>query len=109
MSSTIQCVALRFIELSRILPQPIHAPALSDDESEAQRPALTQAIVTRPVVPPYGQRRGWKPSSQDDFGVCSSRNFMNCLTKFSGDGGSFPECHVAQYPLGMGKQKVCLA
>ena len=68
MSSLIQCVALRFIGLSRILPQPVHAPALSDDE--AQRPALTQAIVTRPVVPPYGQRRGWKPSSQDDFGVC---------------------------------------
>jgi len=34
---------------------------------------------------------------------------MNSLTRFSGDGGSFPECHVAQYPLGMGKQKVCLA
>ncbi|KXN92199.1 Pre-mRNA-processing protein 45 [Leucoagaricus sp. SymC.cos] len=32
---------------------------------------------------------GWKPTSQDDFG----------------DGGSFPECHVAQYPLGMGKKK----
>lgn len=70
MSSFIQCVALRLIELSRILPEPIYAPALLDDESEAQRPALTQVIVTRPVVPPYGQRRGWKPSSQDDFGVC---------------------------------------
>lgn len=23
-----------------------------------------------------------------------------------GDGGSYPECHVAQYPLGMGKKKV---
>jgi len=25
---------------------------------------------------------------------------------YAGDGGSFPECHVAQYPLGMGKKKV---
>lgn len=24
-----------------------------------------------------------------------------------GDGGSYPECHVAQYPLEMGKKKVC--
>jgi hypothetical protein len=28
--------------------------------------------------------------------------------KCSGNGGSYPECHVAQYPLGMGKNKVCL-
>lgn len=27
----------------------------------------------------------------------------------AGDGGSFPECHVAQYPLDMGKKKVRLA
>ncbi|EDR14894.1 uncharacterized protein LACBIDRAFT_229229, partial [Laccaria bicolor S238N-H82] len=39
--------------------------------------------------PPYRQRAGWKPTSQEDFG----------------DGGSYPECHVAQYPLGMGKKK----
>lgn len=25
---------------------------------------------------------------------------------YPGDGGSFPECHVAQYPLEMGKKKV---
>jgi len=24
-----------------------------------------------------------------------------------GDGGAYPECHVAQYPLEMGKKKVC--
>ena len=23
-----------------------------------------------------------------------------------GDGGAYPECHVAQYPLDMGKKKV---
>lgn len=27
---------------------------------------------------------------------------------FEGDGGAFPECHIAQYPLDMGKKKVSL-
>lgn len=67
--SSIQSIALRLKEMCSLLPQPIHVPAVSDDESEVRRPALTQTIITRPVVLPYGQRRGWKPSSQDDFGV----------------------------------------
>eukprot|EP00927_Polykrikos_kofoidii_P051566 TRINITY_DN45366_c0_g1_i1.p1 TRINITY_DN45366_c0_g1~~TRINITY_DN45366_c0_g1_i1.p1 ORF type:complete len:555 (-),score=131.58 TRINITY_DN45366_c0_g1_i1:63-1727(-) len=37
--------------------------------------------------PPYGKRRGWVPKSLTDFG----------------DGGAFPEIHVAQYPLDMGR------
>jgi hypothetical protein len=28
------------------------------------------------------------------------------LTRSTGDGGSYPECHVAQYPLNLGKKKV---
>lgn len=28
------------------------------------------------------------------------------LTFGAGDGGAYPECHVAQYPLEMGKKKV---
>ncbi|XP_024886630.1 puff-specific protein Bx42-like [Temnothorax curvispinosus] len=62
-----------------------------DREDEAreqklrQRPvsALVKAVVT---APPYGQRRGWVPRTPEDFG----------------DGGAFPEIHVAQYTLGMG-------
>ena len=27
----------------------------------------------------------------------------------AGDGGAYPECHVAQYPLDMGKKKVSRA
>lgn len=42
------------------------------------------------VVPPYGQRHGFVPRATEDFG----------------DGGAFPEVHVAQYPLDMGKKKV---
>ncbi|XP_040376460.1 SNW/SKI-interacting protein A [Oryza brachyantha] len=39
-------------------------------------------------VPPYGKRGGFVPRRPEDFG----------------DGGAFPEIHVAQYPLGMGRR-----
>lgn len=39
------------------------------------------------MPPPYGQRRGFRPRKQKDFG----------------GGGAFPEIHVAQYPLDMGR------
>jgi SNW domain-containing protein 1 len=38
--------------------------------------------------PPYGNRAGWRPRSQEDYG----------------DGGAFPEIPVAQYPLDMGRK-----
>lgn len=38
--------------------------------------------------PPYGQRAGWRPRNPEDFG----------------DGGAFPEIHIAQYPLDMGRK-----
>ena len=38
--------------------------------------------------PPYGNRAGWRPRGQEDFG----------------DGGAFPEIPVAQYPLDMGRK-----
>lgn len=38
-------------------------------------------------TPVYGRRKGWTPRSLADFG----------------DGGAFPEIHVAQYPLDMGR------
>lgn len=44
-------------------------------------------IATRQKGPkPYGQRQGWRPRAPEDFG----------------EGGAFPEVHVAQYPLDMG-------
>ncbi|RMD41152.1 hypothetical protein DV735_g4006, partial [Chaetothyriales sp. CBS 134920] len=48
----------------------------------------SQIVVRRTGPPPYGQRTGWRPRSQEDFG----------------DGGAFPEVPVAQYPLDMGKK-----
>jgi len=47
--------------------------------------ALSALSVGGP--PPYGKRHNWAPRSLADFG----------------DGGAFPEIHVAQYPLDMGR------
>lgn len=48
----------------------------------------TQLVLKRSGPPAYGQRSGWRPRSQEDFG----------------DGGAFPEVPVAQYPLDMGRK-----
>ncbi|KAF9482798.1 pre-mRNA-processing protein 45 [Pholiota conissans] len=77
--------------LASLLPRPLNAPSLSDDEEQTRIIAVSQSntVIARTAIPPYGQRSGWKPSSLEDFG----------------DGGSYPECHIAQYPVGMGKKK----
>ncbi|KAF1346035.1 SKIP/SNW domain-containing protein [Delphinella strobiligena] len=48
-----------------------------------------QLVVKRSGPPAYGQRSGWRPRNAEDFG----------------DGGSFPEIPVAQYPLDMGRKQ----
>ena len=48
---------------------------------------LEQATI-RKEPPTYGQRKGWVPRALEDYG----------------DGGAFPEIHIAQYPLNMGKK-----
>ncbi|KAF7295285.1 Transcriptional regulator Cwf13 [Mycena indigotica] len=76
--------------LAALLPTPIHSQSF-EEEADISRPASapSQSLIARPTIPPYGQRRGWRPSSLADYA----------------DGGSYPECHVAQYPLDMGKKK----
>ena len=37
---------------------------------------------------------------------CSSKTESLDLIMSLGDGGAYPECHIAQYPLEMGKKKV---
>ncbi|XP_010540981.1 PREDICTED: SNW/SKI-interacting protein-like [Tarenaya hassleriana] len=54
-------------------------------ESESEK----SAVVTAKPVPPYLKRQGFLPRKPEDFG----------------DGGAFPEIHVAQYPLGMGRDR----
>ena len=46
-------------------------------------------VSSQPTAPPYGHRKGWTPRKQEHFG----------------DGGAYPEIHIAQYPLGMGLKK----
>ncbi|GFR53009.1 hypothetical protein Agub_g15700 [Astrephomene gubernaculifera] len=51
-------------------------------------PASSAIVATTfKEPPPYLRRQGWVPRRAEDFG----------------DGGAFPEIHVAQYPLDMGK------
>jgi SNW domain-containing protein 1 len=44
-------------------------------------------MAPRRKIPPYGHRKEWIPRTIEDFG----------------DGGAFPEIHIVQYPLNMGK------
>mmetsp|Transcript_4547 Transcript_4547/g.8523 ORF Transcript_4547/g.8523 Transcript_4547/m.8523 type:complete len:579 (-) Transcript_4547:691-2427(-) len=74
--------------LLRSLPKP--QQVVEDDEAaftedDILPPAALAARKNAP--PPYGKRSGFVPRKMDHYG----------------DGGAFPECHVAQYPLGMGK------
>jgi len=69
-----------------LLPQPrntFYSAPLSPPTYSNPEPPKT-------VVPPYLHRQGFIPRSTEDFG----------------DGGAFPEVHVAQHPLDMGKNKI---
>ncbi|GAA5955881.1 hypothetical protein JCM3765_000027 [Sporobolomyces pararoseus] len=87
------------------LPAPLHSsssdtnnssssitPTTSTTPSNSQTDLVTQSVSN---IPPYGKRGkqpgggiGWEPKELKDFG----------------DGGSYPECHKAQYPLEMGRK-----
>ncbi|KAJ4704216.1 SNW/SKI-interacting protein-like [Melia azedarach] len=55
------------------------------NSSEAER---SREVKQKPV-PPYLKRQGFIPRKIEDFG----------------DGGAFPEIHIAQYPLDMGRNR----
>ncbi|CAG2249911.1 SNW domain-containing protein 1-like isoform X2 [Mytilus edulis] len=76
------------MKLVDILPSPVQRYD-REDEDRSFRQQMQIAPVTKRTAPPYGHRKGWIPRTQDDFG----------------DGGAFPEIHVAQYPLSMGMKK----
>ena len=95
-----------------LLPQPVYG-SVNEDEvviSSAHNSLPPSEVVARSVIPPYGQRKGWKPTTLEDFGaslfIFSKED--KCKPIVPGDGGSYPECHVAQYPMEMGKKKVRL-
>lgn len=66
-------------------------------------------VSARIAAPPYGQRRGWVPRQEQDFGGhfnsliwYTMKTVCYIWWKYVADGGAFPEIMVAQYPLGMG-------
>lgn len=61
--------------------------------SDPSSPTSCSQISGKKVIPPYGERNGFVPRAVGDFG----------------DGGAFPEVHVVQYPLNMGKKDVASA
>lgn len=72
------------MSLSSLLPAPSNS--VWDRESEKKPSRAVDLVHAKTAAPPYGQRRGWIPRNEADFG----------------DGGAFPEIQVAQHPLGMG-------
>lgn len=77
------------MSLASLLPKPVHSQAVVESESEDELEAAYAKAANPPSrCPPYGQRRGFVPRNDEDYG----------------DGGAFPEVHVAQYPLGMGRK-----
>jgi len=77
-------------------PRILGAGALDDSQIVLKVSQLTISLSYEPTnegiqksgPPPYGNRAGWRPRSQEDYG----------------DGGAFPEIPVAQYPLEMGRK-----
>jgi SNW domain-containing protein 1 len=71
-----------------VLPKPRRQLLSSEQQDKYERKYdELESIQQRKQPPPYGQRDGWKPRTQEDFG----------------SGGAFPEIHIAQYPLDMGR------
>ncbi|KAK2156818.1 hypothetical protein LSH36_204g03037 [Paralvinella palmiformis] len=82
------------MSLSSILPAPAIRSYDREDEELAKRTETAiLPVSSKRAAPPYGHRKGWIPRTQEDFG----------------DGGAYPEIHIAQYPLGMGMKKTTSA
>ena len=76
------------MSLTSLLPAPRHASSLQEIEPAASSSSATSSSSSRFDPPVYGSRAGFVPRSLADYG----------------DGGSFPEIHILQYPLNMGKK-----
>ncbi|KAF2797981.1 hypothetical protein K505DRAFT_297375 [Melanomma pulvis-pyrius CBS 109.77] len=79
--------------ITKFLPKPKYTGEEEQLDSRSTRTISTEQFDTQIATrqkgpPPYGQRQRWRPRSAEDYG----------------DGGAFPEVHVAQYPLDMGRK-----
>jgi SNW domain-containing protein 1 len=87
------------MSLKTVLPNPVNKVYDRDDEQSTIKVNLGALQHAKNSAPPYGSRRGFIPRNETDYG----------------DGGAFPEIHVAQYPLDMarpnsgGKKSTALA
>lgn len=75
------------MSLSSALPAPVNMTFDAERERGGPlrgAPEMGALVSAKVAAPPYGQRKGWIPRSEADFG----------------DGGAFPEITVVQYPLG---------
>ncbi len=83
------------ISLASLLPAPSQNSwdrdeerARQREEEDGQQESTSTAVATFvKTAPPYGNRKGFIPRVPGDFG----------------DGGAFPEIHVAQYPMDLGR------
>jgi SNW domain-containing protein 1 len=78
--------------LAKSLPKPKYTGE-EEELTQSTRVLTTEQFETQIArrqngLPAYGGRKNWRPRSAEDFS----------------DGGAFPEVHVAQYPLDMGKK-----
>lgn len=85
------------MSLASLLPAPKHAQIHNPYEGKSLGTLTTTnkptvSIHLQPVTdnepPPYGKRQNYQPAGIEDFG----------------DGGAFPEIHILQYPLDMGRK-----
>lgn len=91
------------MSLTSVLPPPVQVDdrGLADDDDDedddleaafqgSSKSSSSKAVIFPPLSSPaYPNRIGWVPRKTEDFG----------------DGGAFPEIMVAQYPLGMGRDR----
>ena len=68
---------------SRLIPR-----WADDDDEDEEGPKVQTKRGGKNQPPPQGKRKGWVPREVGDFA----------------DGGAFPEIHVAQFPLDMGRK-----
>jgi len=81
------------MSLTRLLPAPVQLDNYEDGDGDDDDDELEAAYQGKKVVstgiPRYPIRMGWVPRKEEDFA----------------DGGAFPEIMVAQYPIGMGRER----
>lgn len=93
-------------DLLSLLPTPKY-----QFSKQAARESAPTPVAAKVIEPPaYGQRGSFLPRTPEDFGEHSipltfyPAQEYNVVDVNIGDGGAFPEIHLMQYPLEMGRK-----